>query len=313
MLKISNSGGTEIPNGYGKTHITAITEQTVNGGYVEYNPIDAYPQTYSGEKIHTASYGFKTVKSSAIPSAMTQAVQGAAIYGNYMFITGNDKVSCINMPGLTIATANMSVTTGHGNGAGFSNQFYDSDDSFPLLYTCASHWAGGSNPVVYALRVTTSSATLVKTIKCANFLGYYSTGTVSGHLLYILGFTQNSTEAGSGNRLHCGIFDLDVLTDNGDDTYSPELVKDFYLDYMSVLQGCSVFDGRFWVERYNETSHKTDVLGIDPVTEKIVTNVSGIGSKESEGIDWYFDSDKGIYQMVVVYNGGDTQFFEFER
>lgn len=160
------------------------TEQTLTEKFDSLDAVQRIPPTYTqyeyyGAKInipsanHLAHEKYMNLNCSRMSS---NYYQGAACYGNYLFVGGENgyELDIYNLATQSFVehieiSGKTSNQSDHMNTLFFSNEFYSSGDDFPVLYSC-SGTAVGSNDIsyVHGYRLAQSegsfTATLVHTI-----------------------------------------------------------------------------------------------------------------------------------------------------
>jgi hypothetical protein len=212
----------------------------------------------------------------------------------------DNKIILANYPSRTLI-ATLDITSGHGDTMDFSNEFYDSNDEFPLAYITAD-----TNPAtVYVVRITRSATTLIRTLY---FDDITKTGYYSGHcidpntnILYMVGYLQNSYTEATDNKMIVSSWDLNNLTDNEDDTYTPEYIESFNVPFMKTVQGQKFFDNKLWLLSSPSGTFNTVIYIVDPFKKKIVTTMSNfptdLKNTECEDISFVLEGNK--YHMVI--------------
>jgi hypothetical protein len=203
--------------------------------------------------------------------------------------------------------AEYSLTSGHGDCIDFSNEYYDSGDEFPLAYITADTVP----PKVYVNRLTRTGATLIRTLKFSvDKVGYYAGHAVDsdGMRIIELGYKNNSYNTNDGtNYMICTVWDLKTLTDNGDGTYTPSLIKSFKLPFMTTTQGQCFFRGRLYTASSDYgVTNTTNIYVIDIGNESIISVIGDfpteIKDREAEGVFFILDGDK--YAMYIDAQNG---------
>lgn len=160
------------------------TEQTLTEKFDSLDATQRIPPTYTqyeyyGAKInipsanHLAHEKYMNLNCSRMSS---NYYQGAACYGNYLFIGGENgyELDIYNLATQSFVehieiSGKTSNSNDHMNTLFFSNEFYDTGDEFPVLYSCSGKAAGSNNvSYVHGYRLAQSNgaftATLVHTI-----------------------------------------------------------------------------------------------------------------------------------------------------
>lgn len=142
-------------------------------------PPDIVRHAYIGAKVSvTEEHNVGTKKVATVTS---QNFQGGACFGNYLFMFTENNTTCwiynlstnTLLQTYTIPSAERGfVSNCHCNTVNFGTEYYDSNDSFPLIYVSTGYASGGySGVLVYRILtttendVTTYSLSLVQTVK----------------------------------------------------------------------------------------------------------------------------------------------------
>lgn len=252
----------------------------------------SYSYTAQGERVsfsipkYTVSEisKLRSTPASTITPSVTE-VQGNAFYNNKIFqLYSNDVLIIIDY--MTNAKTQLSITSGHGNTCSFSDEFYDASDDFPLLYVSAG-LADTSIATVYVNRVSTSATELVRTLVFpVNKTGYHANLVLDNfnHVLYQVGYRQNSFNVATDNALIISKWNLDDLTDNGDNTYTPAYVSSFELPYYTTMQGMTFHDRKIIAISSGWTDIHTKLIFID-VDKQTITSVMDSFPAEIQGVE----------------------------
>jgi hypothetical protein len=233
-------------------------------------------------------------------------MEGGAIYNGKLFQAWAFNMMQVYDLGSKTLVGTFSATISHGDCLEFSNEFYDENDDYPLLYATADT----TPATVYVLRVTTSSASLVRTLVFPQSAGYYGGHALDNDnkILYLIAYSdENYSTAENDNHIIITAWDLNNLTDNGDSTYTPALIKTFTLPFIYTCQDQTFINGRIFVlSSHTYAVQPTRIYVIDPVAE-IVTNIitdmyPSILSTEAEVIS-FIEADNG-YNLFVGANNG---------
>lgn len=103
-------------------------------------------------------------------------------------------------------------------------------------------------------------------------------------------------------------WDLTNLTDNGDGTYSPALVKSIETPQPSnsaYFQGMTMHDGMIWyASGYSGTSSQAYVYAINPINGTVLYSIDCNTTAEPEGVAWVADeSAPHGYALYVGFQG----------
>lgn len=272
---------------------------------------------YIGEKINTKKHGFSAFKSSwqfvNPTNANAESGQSATRYGNTIFkCWHHDVIQSYNAESGELL-AEFEAMSGHGNSISFSDEFYDEADTFPLAYVTPEVTTGGMQ-LFYVLRLTTTGASLVRTIAVptAN-CGYFANSVVDPqkNILYLNGYTFNTYRdavvSGEDNLMRITAWDLNDLTVEGE-YYRPAFIKEFKIPFISTHQGHAFFDNKIFSVKSEISNTQTEILAIDPYKEEVVSIFSDFPSEiknnECEGI-WFADNGNDysmfICRLIQVY------------
>lgn len=275
----------------------------------------AYAYDVNGDAVfvsgETIDYDSHTIESYL--SLNVANTQGFDIFDNvlFQFRGGTTVANVMNTYDVETGSAlstGVSIDSEHGNTASFSDEFYDVSDRFPLLYV--SNNADSANTSASINRVTTSSATLIKTLvfPIAD-TGYYAHPCYDfdNDLAYVLGYTENSNQDSDGgvNKTIVTIWDLSDLTDNGDGTYTPTLLSSYQIDFIYVIQGQQFHDGMMWLAS-GYINHAGYIYALEPTTGAMLHTIDLNTTTEVEGLAWVDN-----YHMVVGFQGGTYKMVTF--
>lgn len=261
-----------------------------NGTYINLNK----------QKFNIGATGIIPRAWSDIQIANVASTQGFAISNGVIFqLYSDDVVVLIDKDSGTII-AELSITSGHGNTISFSNEYYADGDEFPLAYITAE----SNPPKVYVNRITRSGATLIKTYKFSyETVGYYANHCLDAlnQRLYMCGYTMDSytSDENGQNKMLFTEWDVSNAILNGDGTYTPTLVKQFYLPFINTHQGNEVHDGYIWMMSSSgsgQAGKTTRIYVINPFSERIEKIISdfptNISTEECEGLMFVEGTDK---------------------
>lgn len=207
--------------------------------------------------------------------------------------------------GSAIATG-LAITSAHGDSASFSNEYYSEGDDFPLLYCTADT----TPAVIYINRISSSSATLIKTLKFSSVAGYYGAGAYDfrNGICYVVAYKENSytSDNGGTNKTLVTVWNLNVLNDNGDGTYMPGYISSFECPFIYVMQGLQFFDGYIWIASGYNNSGNQYIYALNPVTHEIDHTILLDDRIEIEGLAWVYDETENKYWMLVGQQNGSA-------
>lgn len=235
-------------------------------------------------------------------------MQGFAIYNGIIAQVRED----YSLHLIDIATQTkireVSMDMGHGNSCQFSDEFYDADDEFPLFYI--------RNTGVWVYRIVGTESTLIRKYSfSADIIGTYVAGfgiDNANRRFYTASYTTGDYISKTGQMRICE-WDMDDVTDNGDDTYSMALIdsNDFsWFDRFEAVQGCTFHDGYFFISCGYTGNSQQNVVLVDPATLSIAHIISLGASPETEGCDWYYDEYLIVGQKISTYTYRKIEFAE---
>lgn len=235
--------------------------------------------------------------------------QGIAVYNNILFqfrgsSSVNDLVCIYDLTDGSTIYSNLTIDSDHGDSATFSNEFYDQNDEFPLLYVTADT----TPAIIYINRVTRNSATLIKTLKFPDSAGYYGAGAFdfANNICYLLAYKKNNyqTSDSGTNTTVVSKWDLSNLTDNGDGTYTPAYISQYERAFIYVMQGLTYHDGYIWICSGYNTGVVSHIYAMQPETGVIDHTITMDDTTELEGIQFIYDSESESYYAFVGQQGG---------
>ena len=253
--------------------------------------------SFNGESVNfnKQRYGIidTTVNSknpSDISVATVTAYQGFAYYGGVIFQGYSDDVIELLDFSTNTVIADLVVATGHSNCIAFLDEFYDAGDEFPLAIVSDTT----ANPKAYLVRITRSSATVIReiTFDVAD-AGYYANVTVDNlnGILYTVGYTQPTWEDPTDNKMVIAKWDASSWTQNEDLSYTPLFIENFNVPFINTLQAPAFFNGKLFVPSSNWQNTNTLIYIIDPYTKRITNVISdfpdSIKTHELEGISFF--------------------------
>lgn len=272
---------------------------------------------YSGERIDTRQGCFSVSPTVAKPLVASNtgigsayAFQGCAYDEGVVFQGYSDNgLELIDYADGTII-ANFTTDTEHTNSIGFLKEKYDPSDEFHMAII-----ADGMSNRCRKARITRSSYTSLQTIVFpVATAGYYISTMVDAlnDELYTIGYTENSYTSdpyGTNRMIFCR-WNLNNMTDNGDSTYTPELLESFTTPFIYVLQGPCFYNGKLFVISSASLSTDTIMYVIDPVAKRICNVMTsfpgGIKTRETEAI--YFFTRNGE-DMAIVKTALDYPYY----
>ena len=102
-------------------------------------------------------------------------------------------------------------------------------------------------------------------------------------------------------------WDLSDLTDNGDDTFTANLLQSVLTPRAEqfYIQGSRFHDGIFWyASGYSGSSTQAFVYGVNPNTGEVLFSIDCETTQEPEGVAWVAEQGVvGGYAMYVGFQG----------
>lgn len=192
-------------------------------------------------------------------------------------------------------TPYITIYSWHGNNLCFN---------FPELYASSAYTP---NCYINTLSDDFTTATLTKTlalndgsIDCDACLDE-SDKTI----LWTLGHTANSSNPNA--PFYISKWDLEHLTDNGNGTYTPQLLQKVELPQpvCFYFQGCKMHDGLIWfASGYAGSSTQAYVYAVNPNIGSYVYTIDCETTSEPEGVAWVSDNSvAGGYALYVGFAG----------
>ncbi len=123
-------------------------------------------------------------------------------------------------------------------------------------------------------------------------------------ILWTLGHTASSSH--TDKPYYISKWNLARLTDNGDDTYSPQRLRTIETPQPSnsfYFQGCKFHDGLIWYAN-GYTNTYAHVYGVNPRTGEVLYDIDTGLQREPEGVAFYPDANaEGGFAMYVGFQG----------
>lgn len=245
------------------------------------------------------------------------STQGFDIYDNKVFWvskSGNSSIpaNCYvwNLADGTQALQSNPITiqSGHGNSISIA---------FPKLYASTAY----APPVVYINALASDfTATLEKTLAIND--GCVSLDTCIDETNKNILWTNGHYESEDNPNVNIiSKWDLTDLTDNGDGTYTPRLIRSaftpkpvtFLPDSVFYLQGCTFHDGMLWYANgYSGAGSKAYVVAVNPIDGTVQYIIDLETTSEPEGVQFYPDEEAvGGYAMYVGFQGMELRKYTF--
>ena len=288
------------------TSETADINEFVSSIEVSTNKI-SYQYNFTGE-LNTKVKQYNANRLSiTTPAIASHTRQGVAYYGGVIFQFYADDVVCLidYDTGETIAT--LSCDSEHADCVGFSNEFYDVEDEFPLCYISTDE-----NPAkVNVVRITRSGTELIRTLT----FPLEETGHYAGHILnnlnntiYMIGYKSNSYISPTNNSTIIAAYRLDSMAANQDGSYTPELIRQYgYVPFIYVMQGMVLFDNKFCIcSGSNDVTKKSKVYFVSIETGEILSVMEDFPDeiKDTELEGAFFKKNDTNYSMVLSLQNG---------
>ena len=223
----------------------------------------------------------------------------------------NDILRVVNATTGARLGESMSVSIGHCNSLVFSNEYYDENDTFPLIctpynglsyYRVDNSFTSTTFIKKYSLQTTSKPSTK-----------WYGLGfDFDEDALYVAGYTSGTYQPSSANTIMLAKYDLANPIDNGDSTYTLPLVYKKERQWFECIQGSEVHDGYMWV--MSGITSPPHLYALDLNTAEILFDIdseSGGWSLEPEAVSWVNDytlligtknrgSDTGMYKVTFT-------------
>ena len=286
-MSIYSKNGSAIHSAYGVDGASINKAYDIGGAVV-----------FQGSQVDYDSF---TVNKSYLSTGIANT-QGFAYKDGYIFQFRASGTSIQNTVVVINATTGQTVNTfsissEHGDSASFSNEYYAQGDAFPLLYVTAD-----SNPAkVYADRVTTSSAELIKTLSFAlDKTGYYAAHAydTDNEILYMLGYSEQNylTDDGGVNKVIVSKWDMQGQ--------NPLFVSSYERPFIYCMQGQQFHDGMIWIA--SGYSAGSNIYAMSPSDGTILHTINLGTTTEVEGLDFKSDTE-----MIVGFQGGNYWLYTF--
>ena len=273
------------------------------------NPVSpVYEYKYYGEKIDKPHGVNFTQYSWYMPSPTVgeaNSLQAIALYNDRIFqFLPNNK--CVSFPfGSPSNRTVFDATCGHGNSAEFSASKYDESDTYPICYV--SDWLKTDANKVYALRLTDTSATLIKTYTFPFAdAGYYAGACLDNekNIMYLIGYSKPNAEQNVDNENHLIVsaWDMTSETNNGDGTYSYTKIGSFKVPvFVTTMQDRCFKFGKIFILS-SPSGKPTTIYCVSPQLQQIVSVMDDFPAvfktQELEGMAFMSDEE-----MFLTYYG----------
>lgn len=266
-----------------------------------------------GESVFSTTVDYKDYSFSQVwASKGISSTQGFDIYDGKVFWVSKSRNSSadancyvwnLSDGSQALGSEYITVYSWHGN-----NLCFD----FPKLYASSAYTA---NCYINTMSDDFATATLTMTLA-------FNDGSIDCDacldeddktILWTLGHSASS--AYTSAPFYISKWDLDDLTDNGDGTYTPNLLQKVELPQPACFyfQGCKMHDGLLWfASGYAGSSSQAYVYAVNPDTGSYVYTIDCATTTEPEGVAWVEDNDVyGGYALYVGFAGMMLRKYEF--
>lgn len=242
------------------------------------------------------------------------ALQGFEVYDNVIFqfrSNPDGTMTTIDKSTNQIIAQDIAAGTGHGNGAQFSDIFYSASDEFPLLYVVPLN-----TDYVHVNRVTRTTSELVSRYYCPRSSVGYVSGVCldnANRIMYLLGYTMSDvySDHDGTNKTVITKWDLNDVTDNGNNTFAPVLLDRYERDFIYCLQGTQYHDGMLWIASGSGTGAAgltQYIYALDPATGEILHAIDFGIRTEIEGVTFISDTE-----LIFNLQGGTYKKITFAK
>ena len=291
--------------------------------YANYSYVDQYINNHISSIGDTYNYagvnldmqykhGYDIEAYTPIPNGY-RGMQGMAIYGSYIFsfaTTSGGTLRIFNKTTGDLVTEHI-VGTSHGGSCSFSNEFYDSNDDFPLLYV-STDYSGNDGNQIKVLRI--QDINTVTSVKNYHFnvsdMGYhpeqcydFKTG-----LCYSFGYTQNSYSDSTNNETVVSVYNMKKeVAITGGSGVSLELVDRYTIPFVYCIQSCRFLNGYCYMpSSYQSNVQASNILVFDPNRKTFVADFPSLPTPlrgEIESLDFIENTTTSKYDMIVAVSG----------
>ena len=240
--------------------------------------------------------------------------QGFAVYGDYLFQFFDGGYCRVYNMNTAQLINSFSIAVGHANQVSFSDTFYDSGDTFPLLYVT------DANGVIYVCRITTLSGSIVKTLALGSAFGVSANLCIDQSntgIGYSIALKNYDIYADSDNPYVIKKVDLTDLTDNGDDTYTPAVLDTFEItpSTRSILQQSACVNGKLFIPRGIYSASNNSLTVVD-LTSKTISNTlddipAALKNIELEGVCVTPNRNGTNYDLIIYLRGNNYYRIQF--
>lgn len=254
----------------------------------------------------TVDYDNYAMESLYTLSALSSHTQGFDIHdGVICAFRADDLMYLFDYSNGSTISSGITAKSGHGDSASFSNEFYDVEDEFPLIYVTSDK----TPAEIYVNRITRTNSTLIRTLLFPiEKAGYYAAAVVDGSIIYLLGYSEQNyqTDNSGSNKTIISKWNLQNLSDNGDGTYTPEFISSYKRPFIYVMQGMTYHDGMIWIGSGYGSPNPSHIYAMNPTNGVILHDITLPNTVEIEGVS-FVEND-----LVVLQWGGVFSKYVFE-
>ena len=128
-----------------------------------------------------------------------------------------------------------------------------------------------------------------------------------------MGYKEQTWGYTNTNGMILNMYNLNNLTDNGDGTYTPELISTIESPYVGTTQGRKFYQGKLYMEVSGTSSpHNSKLLCLNPYTGIVESTITDMvsGMTELEGICFYIENNDIYWLVSDYYNFKKVKFFD---
>ena len=203
-----------------------------------------------------------------------------------------------------LSSAYVTVYSGHGNNLAFA---------YPVMYASPAYQPS----TVYVNSVTDQfvfAKTMTLTFDDGSTDCDVCVDETDTSIIWTLGHTAGSSDLTAPYLI--SKWDMTDLTDNGDDTFTPNCLQTVQVAQPSnsyFFQGCRFHDGIMWFANgYSGSSTGAYVFGVDPDTGEYLYTINCNTTAEPEGLCFYPDATApGGYALYVGFAGMSLRKYTF--
>ena len=257
-----------------------------------------------GGRIDVSKIGYDVSQLPFAPLETTgKLTQGMAISNGTIFQGfGNGTVDLYDLDDGTLINS-FDIGGDHCGSLSFSDIYPDGNMSYPYMYV-----ASFDQNKTFVYNITDSTFILEKTYQLpTNDAGYCQETCINkvDNTLWCIGHKVNSYSSGQGWIV--SQWDLANATNNGDGTYTPNLLKKFEMQWIPYLQFVQCLNGQLFIGTGADSDSQPEYLtriwvmdlGDCSIKSLMEDFPSAIVSAEPEGIDFVYDTSAKKYYMVL--------------